>query len=170
MTCQCYGLRHPVLRLILAATLLTLTLSSLPPPKENFRKVEKRILDKLFSPEVYDNRMRPKGKPSKVKKALPHVHKCTEIDTFSVLCSANILVVSGSQQQYRWLRSSHSGDRFSVYEEFRENRWCQDGIQCPDHFPATVVRQQARVWWYGGQDQVPHNDRQLQSLDAGHVL
>ena len=70
-------------------------------PRENFRKVEKRILDKLFSPEVYDNRMRPKGKPSKVKKALPHVHKCTEIDTFSVLCSANILVVSGSQQQYR---------------------------------------------------------------------
>ena len=33
----------------------------------------------MFSPEVYDNRMRPKGKPSKVKKALPHVHKCTEI-------------------------------------------------------------------------------------------
>ena len=64
------GLRHPVLRLILAATLLTLTLSSLPPPKENFRKVEKRILDKLFSPEVYDNRMRPKGKPSKVKRSL----------------------------------------------------------------------------------------------------
>ena len=68
MTSLCHGLRHPVHQLILAASLLSLVLSSLPPPKENFRKVEKKILDKLFSPEVYDNRMRPKGKPLKVKR------------------------------------------------------------------------------------------------------
>ena len=73
MTRQCYGLRHAVHQLILAATLLSHTLSSLPPPKENFRKVEKRILDKLFSPEVYDNRMRPKGKPSKVNISFKHM-------------------------------------------------------------------------------------------------
>ena len=34
---------------------------SLPPPEENFRKVEKKILDRLFSPKVYDSARRPKG-------------------------------------------------------------------------------------------------------------
>ena len=57
---------------VVAALLLVSALrpasGSLPPPEENFRKVEKKILDKLFSPEVYDNRMRPKGKPLKVKR------------------------------------------------------------------------------------------------------
>ena len=67
MTRHCFGLHLPVQQLIIAASLLSHALSSLPPPKENFRKVEKRILDKLFSPKVYDNRMRPKGKPLKVK-------------------------------------------------------------------------------------------------------
>ena len=33
----------------------------LPLPPKNFRKVEKRILDKLFSPKVYDSHIRPKG-------------------------------------------------------------------------------------------------------------
>ena len=59
-----------VAALLLVSALPTLrpASGSLPPPEENFRKVEKKILDKLFSPEVYDNRMRPKGKPLKVKR------------------------------------------------------------------------------------------------------
>ena len=36
-------------------------LASLPPPPTNFRKVEKKILDELFSPSVYDSATRPKG-------------------------------------------------------------------------------------------------------------
>ena len=58
----------PALLLVSALSSLRPASGSLPPPEENFRKVEKKILDKLFSPEVYDNRMRPKGKPLKVKR------------------------------------------------------------------------------------------------------
>ena len=58
----------PALLLVSALSTLRPASGSLPPPEENFRKVEKKILDKLFSPEVYDNRMRPKGKPLKVKR------------------------------------------------------------------------------------------------------
>ena len=58
----------PALLLLSALSSLRPASGSLPLLEENFRKVEKKILDKLFSPEVYDNRMRPKGKPLKVKR------------------------------------------------------------------------------------------------------
>ena len=41
--------------------LLDMLATSLPPPPTNFRKVEKKILDQLFSPTVYDSAIRPKG-------------------------------------------------------------------------------------------------------------
>ena len=41
--------------------LVSRMLTNLPPPLTNFRKVEKKILDKLFSPDVYDSAIRPKG-------------------------------------------------------------------------------------------------------------
>ena len=50
---------------MLKAFILTVMLdklaTNLPPPPTNFRKEEKKILDKLFSPAVYDSAIRPKG-------------------------------------------------------------------------------------------------------------
>ena len=40
---------------------LDIVATRLPPPPTNFRKVEKKILDQLFSPTVYDSAIRPKG-------------------------------------------------------------------------------------------------------------
>ena len=52
-------------KLMLKAFILTVMMdklaTNLPPPPTNFRKEEKKILDKLFSPAVYDSAIRPKG-------------------------------------------------------------------------------------------------------------
>ena len=47
--------------LLLSLLLPTPGLPSLQPPKPNYRKLEKKIMDKLFSPSQYDSRMRPMG-------------------------------------------------------------------------------------------------------------
>ena len=62
-----WNISHP-LTFILLHLLLSQVYTNLPPPKENFRKIQKKILDKLFSPEVYDKRMRPRGKSLTVRK------------------------------------------------------------------------------------------------------
>ena len=46
---------------LLLLSMVHMMLTSLPPPPTNFRKVEKKILDELFSPSVYDSATRPKG-------------------------------------------------------------------------------------------------------------
>ena len=50
-----------LLESITYALLLGMLDTSLPPPPTNYRKEEKKILDKLFSPAVYDSAIRPKG-------------------------------------------------------------------------------------------------------------
>ena len=45
----------------LLLTVLLAMAPSLSASPTNFRKVEKKILDKLFSPSVYDSAIRPKG-------------------------------------------------------------------------------------------------------------
>ena len=50
-----------MLFILTISLLLDMLTTSLPPPPTNFRKVEKKILDQLFLPSVYDNAIRPKG-------------------------------------------------------------------------------------------------------------
>ena len=50
---------HTVVLLLLIRVNITLTSTTKPPT--NFRKVEKKILDRLFSPAVYDSAARPLG-------------------------------------------------------------------------------------------------------------
>ena len=49
------------LAILIFSLTVAIIASSLPPPTTNYRKVEKKILDKLFSPTVYDSHIRPKG-------------------------------------------------------------------------------------------------------------
>ena len=50
-----------LLALLTFSLSIAIKASFLPPPTTNYRKVEKKILDQLFSPAVYDNHIRPKG-------------------------------------------------------------------------------------------------------------
>ena len=56
-----YQIFNHMLGILTISLLLDMVTTSLPPPPTNFRKVEKNILDKLFSPTVYDSAIRPKG-------------------------------------------------------------------------------------------------------------
>ena len=51
---------HP-LALLTLSLVVDIISTNLPPPPKNYRKVEKKILDQLFAPAVYDSHIRPKG-------------------------------------------------------------------------------------------------------------
>ena len=59
MVC-CLHFCHP-LALLTLSLMVDILATILPPPPTNYRKVEKKILDQLFSPAVYDSAIRPKG-------------------------------------------------------------------------------------------------------------
>ena len=50
-----------ILKAFIFSVIMDMLATNLPPPPTNFRKEEKKILDKLFSPAVYDSAISPKG-------------------------------------------------------------------------------------------------------------
>ena len=52
---------YHMLGILTISLMLYMVTTQLPPQPTNFRKVEKKILDQLFSPTVYDSAIRPKG-------------------------------------------------------------------------------------------------------------